>query len=312
VRPARLAGRRRFWRVELRERRSICEPLHCGRAPFGRIELLACHLPPHGAPDYVGDLAVLEGSRARDRLVEILRQPNAPLNGERYARWRGTVSANGTHGKHHQPERPNVLYFPFDVTPRPLQNTLDDQGEPWLKVTFELNGGQLRAWVHVERKPKLWATQELRPHKNGGWRLTGPIEWTDERWKGVIATARVKSRPGIDGQLHRIGPLISSGRSVLPARLREALLAASFEPRSARGRVRGPVASPYNETRALTRVRERRGEADVHEFPAIETMLPLGRAEQLDELRRAGLTSQERADWQAMHGRKPLASRTAL
>jgi hypothetical protein len=191
--------------------------------------------------------------------------------------------------------------------PRPPQQTIYDNGEPWLEVTIELDGDRLRAWVSVEKQTGVWASQELTPAASGGWRLSGPVDWTDRRGEPVVISATVRRRPAIDGQLHRIGPLISSVHSNLPARLREALLAASFEPRSSRGRTRGSVASPYNETRALERRRERRGEAEVHGFPALKAMLLLNRAEQLDELRRAGLTSEERADWWAMHGRGPLA-----
>jgi hypothetical protein len=177
-------------------------------------------------------------------------------------------------------------------------------------LTFGVSDdGTLYAWVHVEREPGAWARQELTAHVDGGWRLSGPVEWTNERGEPADFTARIRSRPRIDGQLHRIGPLISGIRPILPASFLEVLVAANFEPLTNRGKVRGSRASPYNETRAVNRRRERRGETELHEFPPIERMLPLNHKEQLDELRRAGLSSRERADWRAMHGKGPLAPR---
>jgi hypothetical protein len=100
----------------------------------------------------------------------------------------------------------------------------------------------------VERKPGIWVSQELRPDREGDWRLVGHQCWTDEYGTKMSVPAALMERACLDRELNRLGPFIERLRQFvadaqplsIETRRVAALLAAldvhMFAARSSRGR----------------------------------------------------------------------------
>ena len=98
-----------------------------------------------------------------------------------------------------------------------LERLVDATRAPELEVVFGLAAEELYAWARVERDverlPGVWATQRLRKVAEGDWRVKGRVVWSDRVGRKVDVPAKYMENPGIDSQLHRVGPTIERLRA---------------------------------------------------------------------------------------------------